>query len=389
MDLNRLIVGNCVATLAFLVASNLAFSQELWVSEVVGPSGSGTRKINIKLSENGMVHLAHSGCTAGDCGHGTMAYSWRDPSSGTWTTETVDQNEGKTGFISSMEIRPDGGIHLLFADQTQQQRRHAYRPADSLEWELTEFEGFGGWWNSSAQSQDRLFWANMRFADYSQYFQSWLEVGTYHDGRWNFEVLDRSRKAGSMTAMTINPWGLPTVTYITEGYPIGVLKLAVKKPKVGWMIEPISTHSTKSALAYDSKGFIHIVYEKDDPLYGGQVWDLWYATDAPDGKLKHMMIDGGSPEYADTGGHPQIAIDGRDQVHISYKDYARDKALKYGRLLGGAWRLDYIYEDRSAAGGTYSGIAIDKIGGVHIVHETSGYPTMINYMYCKDCAAAF
>lgn len=75
-----------------------------------------------------------------------------------------------------------------------------------------------------------------------------------------------------------------------------------------------------------------------------------------------VILDTGGPQGR-TGWWPSLAIDGKDQAHLSYCD-AHNGDLRYATNAGGAWRTEIVISE--GAVGKYTAVGVDTRGGVGI-----------------------
>jgi len=132
--------------------------------------------------------------------------------------------------------------------------------------------------------------------------------------------------------------------------------------ELDWLDEGGSGGSYPS-IAVDSMGAIHI------SSFNSTLESLQYSTNRS-GSWVAKIID--SAEYS--GKFSSIAIDGSDYVHISYdnvkhvvhcSEHYFDTSLKYATNASGSWVIETVdFGDNRL--GSYSSIALDKSGGVHI-----------------------
>jgi hypothetical protein len=238
----------------------------------------------------------------------------------------------------------------------------------------------GGYWTSIHSVGDQVYIGQTSFPT-SKIASPAFEVDTFAAGAWKNEILDNGPDAGWFTMMTLDNDKLPVLTYVSDGYPAGTLKMARKNASGKWDITVIDDESLKSAVAVDALGFVHIAYTKTDDMYL-TTKDLFYATNAPDGKWKRKKIDGGQFEKATTGFFPSILIDRLGAIHILYSDDFHDK-LSYARNLTGAWDGWELSDvTRNFDDCYYSSMTEDAAGTLHVLCDNG---SEIHYARCDGC----
>jgi hypothetical protein len=205
-------------------------------------------------------------------------------------------------------------------------------------------------------------------------------VATLNRGAATFEMLDNSYDAGWFTAMALDGAGLPVITYVQGAYPEGDLKVTRKMPSGEWKTETIDDTSVKSSLAIDAQGFIHVAYTKVDEMYM-KTKDLFYATNAPDGKWTQEKLDGGQFEKANTGFFPSLLIDHLGTLHIIYNDDFHERVW-YARNFrdGKGWQITSVTKNHDD--GYYASLAEDPAGVLHFVYDDG---SQIKHAACGNC----
>ncbi len=350
-----------------------------FVTDEVDQAGGGDRQTAIKVTSDGVVHVAYTGCSTAGCEYDKngLFYAERAMGRADWEITGIDM-VGDTGWMPSMAIDEPGNIYIVYGYHTsnQERLRLATLPVGG-DWSWENIgTGRGGWWTSCAWTGDQLVTADTKLP-FSGVDGTTLRVGLYDLSNWVFTIADETYDSGFYTAMSLTPDGRPVITYMSSGYPAGALKMATWTGSE-WQIDEVDSNSVGNDAVIDENGYIHIVYSKLDPNNSNQ-WDLWYATNAPSGTWSKTPIDPGADENDDTGGFPHIAIDQNGGLHISYRNFTYD-VLRYGRNTGEGWEF---FDADPLGSGQYSSIAIDDDGGVHIFYEGTG---IMRYAYCATCA---
>jgi len=345
--------------------------------EDIDRSALGNRQTSVYVDADGTVHAAYTGCSDGSCEHSELFYANKADGKAEWTTTSIDDQNNDTGWFPSMAINSAGDIYILYANHTQEALRFAYKP-NGGSWTTEAIgSGRGGWWTSCALIGEVLIMAHTKMPA-SGWDGTFLQVGSYDNDQWSWAEADGANYGGFYTAMAVTPDNRPVVTHtIVPGIAVGYLQLA-EWTGTEWDVSQLDGNSIGNDIIVDDDGFFHVVYSKVDPV-NSNLWDLWYATNAPDGQWTKTAIDEGADNEDDTGGYPHIAIDDHGNLHVSYRHFGNNE-LKYARQVNGEWEFHVA---DSIGGGLYSSIAIDDQGGVHVVYEDG---ITMHYAYCPTCA---
>lgn len=371
--------------LLFFSSNLFATSEPKWQTEVVGRSSPGNRQISLKLSNEGKIRLAYTGCSDQKCTNNELYYSVRG-TDGKWKSISVDNDRNNTGRFASMSVTNDNKIHIFYSNNYPlPSLRHAYKSivneTDLNEVWNKEIVGLtpGGFWTSTVSNGKNIFVANTSFptADVNV---SVMQLANYSDnGGWQMEDIDSSWSSGWFTTIALGKDELPVTAFTKGAYPDGDLTFAKKLASGNWDVTTLDDHAYKPSIAVDSKGFVHLAYTKVDEKYM-KPRDLFYATNSPDGEWHFTKVEGGEYPQQDTGLFPNIKIDSHGGIHIVYNDNFHQK-VAYARNLGDGWKIYQITRNRQD--GYYANMEIDSLGGVHIAYD-AGFE--IRYTYCSDCA---
>jgi len=345
--------------------------------EDVDRSGGGNRQTSIVLTPDYGVHIAYTGCTDTPCQRNELMYAHKSAQAGDWEITSIDKKDNDTGWNPSMVIDSDNNTYIVYGNHKWSLLYFALKPAGG-EWTTAHIgQGRGGWWTSASWTSDGLVIAHQKL-QLTGMDNPWLQVGHYSAETWTFEDVDSTANSGYFTSMAVTPDGRPVIAYVLSPvYPTGFLKMA-EWTGSEWTLSQIDESTIGNDIAIDKDGHFHLVYSKTDPV-NTDYWDLWYATNAPDGAWTKFALDPGANNEDDTGGFPHIAIDSNNGVHVSYRHFTGN-SLQYARNVNGDWEF-YIADP--LGGGMYSSIAIDAAGGVHISYEDG---TTIHHAYCEKCA---
>lgn len=345
--------------------------------ESMGPVAGGNRQMDLAVVD-GVVHAAYTGCSDASCVRSELLYATKETGGGEWDLTSVDAVGGDTGWFPSLAISGAGDIHISYGNhgdgsQWLQRLKYAFKPAGGAWSTAIIGDGWGGFWTSLGLVGQTPVVSNTQL---SGSFEGSLQVGSKSGDSWTFETVDAIGDGGWFTSLAITPDNRPVVNYVV-GYPAGKAKLA-EYDGGEWTLLQFDEGSYGGELAIDADGYFHVVYPKGDSV-NGDLWDLWYATNAPAGEWSKLLLDPGANADDDTGGFPSIAIDADGGLHVFYKNFS-SASLRYARKIGDAW--EFALAD-AIGGGAYSAVAIDDLGGVHVVYENG---TDALYQYCETCA---
>lgn len=350
-----------------------------WVLETVAPSAPGNRQTSILATPDGRVHLAYTGCTSAQCTESELHYAFKNMAKGEWQDTAVDTTGTATGWYPDLTIDTASTLHISYAynpeDQEHQQKlMHAFKPAGGA-WQTEDSgAGRGGWWTSCG-AVGEVFIASHTKLPFSGLDETKMQVVYKNGTEWTYQDVDTSYDSGWFTDLTITPDGKPAVIY-GVGYFGGYLQLATFDG-ADWTIMQIDDGYYGGSIEADADGFFHIAYSREDPT-NSEFWELWYATNAPDGQWTKSAVDPGADSEDDTGGFPSLVIDQGGGKHVFYRHFTGN-ALKYARNLGDDWEITVA---DPLGGGLYTSSAVDAAGGLHVAYENG---TAILYAYCSNC----
>ncbi|NLH48342.1 MAG: hypothetical protein GX444_07035 [Myxococcales bacterium] len=350
-----------------------------FTSEDIDLSGPGSRQTSIQVTADGAIHVAYTGCFTDACERDAVYYAKKAGKDADWEIAMVDGTGTETGWFPSLEVADDGSAGLVYCRHANPYLAFGFKPAGGA-WSAGVIgEGHAGWWISSTSIGGVLMTSFMHFP-VTGTDNGWLQVGKFEGGEWTFSDVDHTGESGFYSAMTATPDGRPVIDYTyVPVYPTGSNKIA-EWTGSEWNILQVDSNTIGGDVAVDEDGYFHVAYSKIDSA-NSNLWDLWYATNAPEGDWTKIALDPGANDEDDTGGFPSIAVDPAGVLHVAYRHFSNDE-LRYARKIGDTWET---YAADAVGQGLYTSIAIDDDGGVHIAYEGGGY---IRYSYCATCAAA-
>src|SRR5688572_24849291 len=94
-----------------------------WTVENIAPSSAGNRKVALRVTSDGRVHMAFTGSVDAALKTAVLEYAVRN-TNGQWTRTIVDDDKKKTGWFPSMAIDAENGIHITYAAPWPKARLH-------------------------------------------------------------------------------------------------------------------------------------------------------------------------------------------------------------------------------------------------------------------------
>lgn len=145
---------------------------------------------------------------------------------------------------------------------------------------------------------------------------------------------------------------------------------------VNTLITPVENdiHSRDPSIAIDSRGKVHIAYERTAPnLLPDPQLSVMYVTNAT-GSWVRTAVTSGTP----FNWLPVIALDGADRPRIAYWRSGIDvpPTVRLARFTGSAWTDGQVADGENIEAPAY---AIDPSGNDHILYSRGG----LNYAICR------
>jgi hypothetical protein len=308
---------------------------------------------------------------------------------------------GNTGLYVDLQVDPSGGLRAAYFDQAAQALR--YGVYDGIGWQLETVLGNVDI-DGLSLKLDAAGYAHIAFADYHGYQQSDLRY-VYWDGlawqerpplsaagsdpslalassgashvayteivnyqaqvtlaAWNGSSWETRTVAesGWQPRLLLDPNDAIYVSFLSGTYPDMRLNLAVETGPTTWDIRRIASDPSLSYhdLALDSAGWLHAVYQVDDPL---REWIPVYAVQTASGWQRE-------PVYSEFGeGEARridLALDASDRPHISSQ---YDHNLYYSTRSAMGWETTFWLDNNEVYEldldtGAYSGVVLDSEG---------------------------
>lgn len=188
---------------------------------------------------------------------------------------------------------------------------------------------------------------------------------------WRVFTIDSEGEAGIYPSISVDQNTKVHIAYFCYYCPGNCLKYATNQSG-NWQTFEVECspplRGTGTSIALDSAGKVHISYQSSDKLK--------YATNAS-GTWQIFTVDDGGDNV---GAFNSIAVDSNDKIHISYfkcldaseTNVCFDDAYRLGYATNktGVWQTFEI--DSDGRTGSYTSIAVDSDGYVHISYQGEG-----------------
>jgi len=281
-----------------------------------------------------------------------------------WVTTILDESGRFVGYGTTVKIDSKDKVHLCHTDISNETVR--YLTNTSGIWVTTIIdsadERIGSHSSLAIDSNDKI---HISYQDVSGSSSNALKYATNASGTWSTTILDNTGYAGGYNAIDVDSLDKIHISY-REGSPNDGLKYATNASGT-WEINTIDINSyvIYTSIAVDSKNNVHITYGDYSTIQTNPYYSLAlkYATNAS-GSWEIVTID------SEDGTNPSIAVDSKDKVHVCY--VSENQALKYATNESGTWNIVTLDTEAMA-----SSIVIDSKDKVHIsyVHGTN-----VNYI---------
>src|SRR3989304_2966327 len=279
-----------------------------WISYTIDREGWAGMDSSIALDSKDKVHISYHEWFYNNLKYATNA-------SGSWATYFIDsQNIVDT----SIAIDSKGNVHISYTVYIGINPYLLYATNSSGSWVITQIDSLSSGWGFNTDiaidSNDKV---HISYSDGS------LKYTTNSSGSWVTNTVDSTGAVGINNSIILNSNNKAHISYYDETN--STLKYATNASGewVASTIDNYGTVGTYTSIAVDSKDKVHISY-KDDTKRTYSMY--WWPTSAPGRALKYATNVSGSWETSfvdtigDVGLDTSIAIDSKDNVHISYRD---------------------------------------------------------------------
>jgi hypothetical protein len=264
----------------------------------------------------------------------------------------------------SLDLASDGTPHVSYYDSDEEVLMHARRtPAG---WQQEVADGAERVGRSSAIALDSLDRPHIAYRDLKN---NTLKYARWDGAQWNVESLG-TNQYGWYPSIAIDGSDHPHISYL--GYHPAIS--GGQTPKYthwngsDWdvgVIEPVFTYGGTS-IALDSGENPHVSYHENGELRHAHLRGTVWLIETVDSRAL-------SGHYV--GLYSSLAIDGADELHISYSLYGQDfsppwpEDLRYARSEDGQW--EYGVPDSRGLLGFYTSLDLDAGEQPHISYHDS------------------
>ncbi|DAC16189.1 MAG TPA: LamG domain-containing protein, partial [Candidatus Poseidoniales archaeon] len=200
-----------------------------------------------------------------------------------------------------------------------------------------------------------------------------LKRAWHTTGGWNTQTIDSQGDVGRFTSIALDSQGTIHISY--QDSTNSDLKYATSTSgnAGSWQVSTVDSTDLVgfySSIAIDSNDDVHISYAgfsgnyaalKHAKLDSSGIWDIT------------TLDEGGTNRTGDTGLYTSIAIDSKDNIHISYFDNSNTGSgeVKHALFDGGSWSISTI---ESGVNEGWTDIAIDSNDDAHILYSVGQGP---------------
>jgi hypothetical protein len=290
-----------------------------------------------------------------------------------WKTETIEKASGRG---VSLAVDKEGNLHVSYAVDTGE-IRYGFRPTGSSRWFTMNIDTGYPWDPRGSGMFTRIAVDHDGNPQICFTGSGPIHYASYQGGKWHVGPIDSPGSAFAC-GIAIAPDGTVHLSWYQEKDPRLTeyylhLKYAVLKNDA-WLLKTIDFDTATgkwNQLVLDSHGYPRISYsawvsaQTKYALWDGKQWRI-IGVDAP-------------PKTQGLGMGNSLALDAKDQAHISYYD---EHFLKYARQSGTTWSIEQI--DSIAPRGLEfedyrSSIALNSHGLPYISYEDSGFVKCAHY----------
>lgn len=280
-----------------------------------------------------------------------------------WVTNIYNNSEAQLA-ISNVAIAADsnGVIHLAYEASQKQggiviDSFMAYAVLRKGGWQVTRIDDVGGDCSITIDSEDKVHISYIAGDWFNS--NSSLRYATNRSGTWQVEIIEGS-DAGAFNSIAVDSNGAAHISYLNT-YGTDTVKYATNSSG-SWEILTIdsvghaSSLNVTTSIGVDNNDFVHMTY-----YVPGTTGQLAHATnETGDWQIEYITQIAGIQS--------DIAIDGDDNLHVSFSDI-NHQALWYATKVNGVWDIQTI--DQEGSVGAYSSIQTDSSGDVHISYLSS------------------
>jgi hypothetical protein len=430
LNLNKKVIGILlIATLAascFVLFPTSASIQGIQVQTIGTMNSAGGHECHIIIDSNDYPHVIYSAIINDGLKHAFF-------NGKNWVTQVICLGgiTGSDGAYCSIQLDSNGNPQVSYAEfDSTFHSRLKYAWWNGACWNSQTIDNIGGLFNSIA--------LDSRGYPHISYYGNGLSYAYWNGSKWTVQIIDS--RSSKYPSLQIDTSGNPHMSYYNT--TSNSLEYATWT-ETGWKIETLEYGATFSSLVLDSGDNPHLCYTCDEGLkyavWNGTAWNTQIVDTtgdpiasvgascslALDSKgnphisyidqyrgtiLKYAFLNGSSwmiyglTDQAHGGCSTSLAIDSHDNVHIIHGDYT-SKIFQYlffnpanlpppPPILDPPPKIppEQFTTPASAIGtpkivdsygtvGTYTSIALDKLGDPHIAYQDQSFG--LKYAYCN------
>jgi hypothetical protein len=315
-------------------------------------SSISSRNTTLAIDGDDQPHISYSVSDSGD-DPDYVYHAYLD--GGNWTTETVATAECIDG--NAIALNSAGNPRIIYHAIDGDTWRLDYARWDSGQWQnetLTISD------NSITALSLALDGSDVPHASYYLNADDSMHYA-HRDGTWQFETVESGlRLEREISSLVLDDAGQPHLLYLLDNT---TLKYAHQEG-AAWQPETVTQGGDPgryNTMILDQEERPHIVYSDRGRMA------LWYA--AWDGSAwQTRAVDQGEWDYAfDYAG---LALDGDGHPHVAYNkdDVLWGNELYYGRWDGATWQIQKLLSKDIGSASNAAALVLDSAGRPHIVH---------------------
>lgn len=284
----------------------------------------------------------HAASVGGD---GDLRY-FKRTTAGVWTVQALD-NTGGALWYTAIAVAPSGAVHIAYYGSDGLR----YAKHDGVSWSTSTVDatGYGGAGVGARVGLELDAGGNAHISYYAAAPQD-LKYAKWTGAAWSLETVASTGQVGVWNSLDLDSAGRPHISYDDSG------KLMYAKwTGAAWSIEIADpgANAPGTDLALDSSDLPHIVYLTDSP-----------------GDLRYARWTGSSWQIQTVNTGVQIgatiALNPADRPLISYRTLAGH--VHYGIWAGSFFTLQRVSPEGAEAG-AMPAIALDAAGQPFIAHQ--------------------
>jgi ELWxxDGT repeat protein len=347
---------------------------------LVNGEGAGQANNNgnsIAIDGDGNIHVAYIDDSPG---RGWLRYMKYDGIS--WSDWTVDSSNDQIGYASSIAIDENDDVHISYYDAFNKDLKYAF--FDGSSWTTTVVDGVEGndvglFTSIITHRPCNICAIEVSIAYFDDSNNNLKIAQNFGDSWFNATII--SGNIGYWVSLDVDSGGgLHIATRALDPDEL----LYVWSDGTNWSFETVDQSGDVgkySSLTVDKDDDVHISY------YDHTNTNLKYAyLDFDTSLWSTETVDGGfgAGEVGDVGKHSSLAIDGDDNLFISYYDES-NKDLKIAEKYDdGDWNIETI--DAAGNVGKYSEITIDKDDIPNVIYYEDSIASKGLKFSCLGCS---